>query len=222
MQRFFIILAHEFQLATARLGKVVQSFLFFIIALSVFFLIAQNQQSIFSPFLAIDAILFCLIFSVIFSNSDFLSQDFSDGTMEQIALSCPNLENFVFAKMIANWLIYCLPILAFIPVIGIALGLHTSFICDFIILTSIASIAMNFICAFCGSLSIAQNKAPMVAILALPLVIPVLLLACGHFNVDGIAPADFALMVKMLIGICVFFGTICVLGVAKVVGILLE
>lgn len=222
MQRFLIILEHEFRLAKARIGKAMQSFLFFIIALSVFFLIAQNQQEVLSPFLAIDAILFCLIFSLIFSNSDFLSQDFSDGTMEQIALSCPNLESFVFAKMTANWFIYCAPILAFIPIVGIGIGLSSEFIWDFVILTSIASISINFICAFCGSLSIAQNKAPMVAILALPLVIPVLLLACGSFGQDGLSDSEFDLVLKMLVGICVFFGTVCVLGVAKVVGILLE
>lgn len=223
MSIFLIILKQEFTLAGRNLAKIFQNFLFFFISFSVFFLISQNQQNqLLSPYLAIDAILFCLIFSLIFSNSNFLSEDFSDGTLEQIIISQPNLEIFVLAKMLGNWLIFSLPILISIPLIGIGIGLNQNFITDFFILTTIASLTINFICAFCGSLSMAQNKAPMIAVLALPLVIPVLLIACGNFSIAGISEEDFGSALKILSGICVFVGSICVLGAAKIIKIVSE
>ena len=203
MSIFLIILKQEFTLAGTNLAKIFQNFLFFFISFAVFFLISQNQQSqILSPYLTIDAILFCLIFSLIFSNSDFLFEDFSDGTLEQIIISQPNLEIFVLAKILGNWLIFSLPILISIPLISIGIGLNQNFITDFFILTTLASLTINFICAFCGSLSIAQNKAPMIAVLALPLIIPVLLIACGSFSTTGISDEDFRSALKILLGIC--------------------
>jgi heme exporter protein CcmB len=223
MHLFLIILKQEFTLAGKNLGKIFQNFLFFFISFAVFFLISQNQQSqILSPFLTIDAILFCLIFSLIFSNSDFLNEDFTDGTLEQLIIIQPNLEIVILAKMLGNWLIFSLPILLSIPLIGIALGLNKEFTTNFLVLITLASLAINFVCAFCGSLSVAQNKAPMIAILALPLIIPILLLTCGNFSVDGISKDEFYAAFKILLGICIFVGSICVLGVAKIVKIVIE
>jgi heme exporter protein CcmB len=223
MSIFLIILKQEFTLAGRNLAKIFQNFLFFFISFAVFFLISQNQQNqLLSPYLTIDAILFCLIFSLIFSNSDFLFEDFSDGTLEQIIISQPNLEIFVLAKMLGNWLIFSLPILISIPLISIGIGLNQNFMTDFFILTTLASLTINFICAFCGSLSIAQNKAPMIAVLALPLIIPVLLIACGSFSTTEISDEDFRSALKILLGICVFVGSICVLGTTKIIKIVSE
>ena len=114
MQIFWIILHQEFVLAGKNLAKILQNFLFFFISLSIFFLISQNQQNqLSSPFLSIDIILFCLVFSLIFSNSDFLHEDVRDGTLDQIIILQPNLEIFILAKMLGNWLILIMPILIF-------------------------------------------------------------------------------------------------------------
>ena len=148
---FFIILQQEFILAGKNLAKIFQNLLFFFIAFSIFFLISQNQQNqLVSPVLAIDVTLFCLVFSLIFSNSEFLYQDFKDGTLEQIILSQPNLEIFILAKMLGNWLIFSLPIILSIPLIGLAVGLNNDLIIIFFLLILVASLAINFICAVCG------------------------------------------------------------------------
>lgn len=216
MLTFWIILQQEFLMNSKNLAKVFQNLLFFFISFSIFFLISQNQQNqIVAPFLAIDVILFCLIFSLIFSNSEFLYQDFKDGTLEQIIISQPNIEIFILAKMLGNWLTFSLPIILCIPVIGMLIALDKGFMINFFVLILIASLAINFICAFCGSLSMSENKAPLIAILMMPLIIPILLIVCGNME-----ETSFYSSFKILIGICVFVGSISVLATAKIIRIL--
>lgn len=223
MQIFWIILHQEFVLAGKNLAKILQNFLFFFISLSIFFLISQNQQNqLSSPFLSIDIILFCLVFSLIFSNSDFLHEDVRDGTLDQIIILQPNLEIFILAKMLGNWLILIMPILIFIPFVNLAIGFNQSFTTDFAILAAISSLTINFICAFCGSLGVAKNKSPMIAILALPLIIPILLILCGSFSSEGISKDDFYEALRILSGICIFIGSICVFATAKIMKIISE
>ena len=151
-----------------------------------------------------------------------MREDFQDGTLEQIIILQPNLEVFILAKMLGNWLIFSLPISLLILPLGFAIGLNQALTVNFFLLLLLASLAINFICAFCGSLSIAGNKAPMIAILAMPLIIPILLIACGSLIDVGVQSSDFYLPLKILCGICIFVGTISVMATAKIVKIIAE
>lgn len=224
MQTFSIILKHEFLLISRNFSKIIQNFLFFFISFTIFFLLSQNQQNQqLEPYLVIDVLLFCLTFSLIISNSDFLAEDFRDGTIEQIIISQPNLEIFVLAKMLANWFIFSLPILITIFPISILLGLKQDHISYFLYALILASFTINFICAFCGSLSVAQNKAPVIAILALPLIIPTLLFACGDsFFSDNFISDEFFQTLKILAGITVLSACLTTLGTAKIIKIVAE
>ena len=224
---FFIFLKQNLIHAQKNFGRVLQNVLFFLIACSLFFLLAQNQSEQGSTeFLMCNIIWFSLLFSMIFANSDFLAEDYRDGTVEQMIILCPNLETYIISKIVAAWIIFCLPILAIIPLMLLALGLNSSFILHFVILISLASLAINFICAFCGSLNVAGNSSPMLAILALPLIVPVLLIACGgsisvvaspEENVEG-----FYFSLKLLSGICVFVGATLTIATTKIVKIVSE
>ncbi|MBU6339759.1 MAG: heme exporter protein CcmB [Rickettsiales bacterium] len=221
---FLAILRNEFLLISRNLSKIIQNFLFFFISFAVFFLLSQNQQNqTLEPYLIVNVILFCLTFNLIISNSDFLSEDFRDGTLEQMIISQPNLEIFVLAKMLANWLIFSLPILIAIFPMALLLGFDPNNIYYFLIILSLASIVINFICAFCGSLSIVKNKAPMIAILALPLIIPTLLFACtDSFFSENFNSDEFYQILKILAGIVVLSGSMSILGTAKIVKIVAE
>jgi len=179
--------------------------------------VASSQQ-----FLACNIIWFSLLFSLIFANSDFLAEDYRDGTVEQMIIFCPNLEIFILSKIIASWIIFCLPILFVIPFIMAAMGLDSGFIAHFIILIALASFAINFVCAFCGSLNIAGNQAPLLAILALPLIIPILLIGCGGSIDASLEGEGFYFSLKLLSGICIFIGATLLLATTKIVKIVSE
>lgn len=222
MQVFLIFLQQEFILAGQNFAKILQNFLFFFIALAVFLLTTQENSNASDQLqLLISAILFCLIFSSIFSNSDFMREDFEDGTLEQITIFQQNLEIFILTKIIASWIIFSLPILLIIPLIFLALGLDHPFNLSFLTTILLTSLIMNFICSFCGSLGMVKNKAPLIAIIAMPLAIPTMLIA--HLSMINIlTQSDYNSALKILMGMCVLSGAISILFTAKITKILLD
>ena len=217
MQTFLIIFKHELLLSSRHLGKIFANFLFFLISVTIFFLLSQNQENQTSTaFYSITIIWFSLLSCLIFSAAEFLKKDFDDGTIEQILTSCDNFEIFVLAKMLANWLICALPILVSVLPISALIGLDHETSTNFLLLIFLATLAINFVCTFCGSLSVLGNSAPMIAVIALPLIIPILLLAYSGLSFN--TAASF----KILTGLCVFIGGISVFATAKIVKIAAE
>jgi ABC-type transport system involved in cytochrome c biogenesis permease component len=118
--------------------------------------------------------------------------------------------------MVANWTICALPILLSVIPLGLAIGFDQSLIINFLILIFFATLAINFICSFCGSLSVLGNSAPMIAVIALPLIIPILLIAYSGLNENSLTSF------KILAGLCVFIGCISVFATAKIIKIAAE
>jgi heme exporter protein CcmB len=217
MTIFFIILQQELLLSFRHLGKILANFLFFLISVAIFALLAQNQENQTSAtFHLISIIWFSLLSCLIFSATEFLKKDFDDGTIEQILSRVENFEIFVLAKMLGNWLNCCLPILVFIFPLAAAIGLDQVTSANFFILIFLASLVINFISTFCGSLSILGNSAPLIATIALPLIIPILLIAYS-----GLV-AEPQTSFKILLGFCVFIGSITVFATAKIIKIAAE
>jgi len=239
MAVFFIFLKQELFYNSKNSARFLQNILFFLICCTIFFILLQNQiggqiggqtqgqlqvpSSLEqSQFLTSIIIWFSLLFSILFANSDFLNEDYRDGTLEQMIIFCENLEVFIIAKIIATWIIFSLPILLMIFPVMLLMGLNSEFAKDFFILAFFASIIINFICAFCGSLNIAANKAPMITILALPLIIPVLLIACSGLIGKDLGGSDFYYSLKILSGIVIFSVIITTFATTKIVKILCE
>lgn len=213
MRVFWIVFYHEILLSARQLAKIFANFLFFIISVTIFFLLSQNQENQGSAtFYSITIIWFSLLSAIIFSAAEFLKKDFDDGTIEQLLTSVDNFEIYVFAKILANWMICSLPILLSIVPLAFFIGLNQDFTTNLIIAVLLATIAINFVCCFCGSLSVLGNSAPMIAIIALPLIIPILLIAYG-------ATIDNGSNLKILAGLDVFLGTITIFATAKIVKI---
>lgn len=218
MTIFLTIFAHELLLNFRNLGKIIANFLFFIISCSLFFMIAQGQE-IANNFYSISIIWLALLFSLIFSAVEFLKKDFEDGSLEQLLISVENFELFILAKMLGNWCISALPILITMPFLGKIINLNQSEIINFLILILLASLIINFICTFCGSLAVLGNSAPLIAVIAMPLIIPILLIAfSGNFNESE----SFGNSVKILLGLAVFIGVISVFATTKIIKIAAE
>jgi heme exporter protein B len=135
---------------------------------------------------------------LIFSNNEFLKRDFEDGSLEQIFLAIENLEVAIFAKMMVSWIICCAAILPLVYFL--------KFDFELFIILLLGSLVINFICCFCGSLSMIGNSAPVIAVIILPLIIPTLLIAQGEFEVS----------IKMLSALVIFSGAISVFAVTKI------
>lgn len=217
MQVFWITFYHEILLSSRNLAKNFANFLFFLISVVIFLLLSQNQENQGSTvFYSITVIWFSLLSSLIFSASEFLKKDFDDGTIEQAITSVDNFEIYILAKMLSNWLICTLPILISIFPLGLSIGLNADLAKNLLTIIFLATLAINFICSFCGSLSILGNSAPMIAVIAMPLIIPILLIGLGSFS--DAESGSF----KILLGLVIFIGPLSVFATTKIVKIAAE
>ena len=104
MEIFKIIFFHELKILFKSIGKAIDNVLYFFIFLAIFQILTQNfEKNLHSQLFVIGTII-ALLTSIITINNDFLEKDFRDGSLEQIIIDCQNLEIFVIAKCLANWL----------------------------------------------------------------------------------------------------------------------
>lgn len=209
MQVFLIIFLQEIKLNFRHFEKIMANLLFFLIFFSIFSLISQSQQN--QAFSAEIFIWFSLISVLIFSNCDFLKKDFEDGSLEQILLACENFEIAIFAKMLASWLCNASPILLAIFLIKFDL--------NFFLIALLASLAINFICCFCGALSLPSNNSALIAVIVLPLIIPILLIS--QISPNNISQNDFYFAAKLLAALAIFCAAFSSFATAKIVKIIL-
>ena len=198
MSIFLIIINnHILQLARKK-DQVISNLLFFFIFISIYLILSANLPA--REGYLIIFIWLSLLSSLIFV--DFLKDDFRDGSIEQMITNLPSLEIYIAAKIIGNWLIYCLPKLIILSLLNFIK------ISDFLII-SLATLSISFICSFAASFSSSGNSS-LVAIIALPLTIPILLLASGNF------PSRLPIIIALLI----FLAPILTFASAKIVKII--
>ncbi len=215
---FFTIFAQEILLLKRNFNKILANFLFFIISAVIFLLLGQGQENLGSSAIYNMAIIwFSLLFLIIFSAGDFAKRDFEDGTIEQIMNSVDNLEIYILAKSLALFFVNILPVAiaaTFLTKLTQASGIKPFAMFMLIILTGIC---INFICCFCGSLSILGNSAPMISIIAMPLIVPIMLISFGGIINDSLTSSC-----KILLGISVLSACCSIFASAKIIKIASE
>lgn len=216
MSSFLIILQQELKLSLVNSGKIFTNFLFFIILSSIFTILSKNfaipENN--GDYL-ISIILFCLISSSIFTNSSFLQEDFEDGTLEQIARKVENLESYILAKILNNFIINNLPIILSAPFI-ISLNNIELNLANLTITLFLTSLTINFISCLSGSLSTLKNSAPISAVIMLPLIIPVLILSFNQIS------APNSNLMPTLVAIAILSVSLATLAASKITKITLE
>lgn len=178
MTLFFIFLKHELLCMGRNYSKIIQVILFFIMSCFVFLLISQSIDDAFNRGVFFKIIIWISMLYSFFISSSFLwKQDFEDGSIEQFISACENLEIYTASKMVANWLVFLLPIAVIAIMVNYLGGSREneaqSFFCSLILST----VAINFICGFCSVLEAASNRAFLLAIIAMPLTLPIILLS---------------------------------------------
>jgi len=178
MEVFKIIFFHELKILFKLRGRIIANILYFFIFLAIFQILTQNfDQNLHSQFFIIGTII-ALLTSIIAVNNDFLEKDFRDGALEQIIIDCQNLEIFVIAKCLANWLL-----------------------------------SLNFLLALCGSLSMLGGFASMIAVIAIPLALPILIITSATIS------ENYELNIKILLALTILIIAISSFACAKIIKI---
>ena len=118
--------------------------------------------------------------------------DHEDGSLDLLMMGAMPLELAVLAKAIAHWLSTGLPLVIIAPVLGLMLNVELSAM-GIVALTLLAGTpALTFIGLIGAALSVALRRGGLLlAVLVLPLTIPVLIFGVAAANAAIVGPAPF-------------------------------
>jgi len=210
---FKIFFTNELNLILKSKGRVLANILYFLIILSIFQILTQNFDHNIQPSLFIIISIIALLCSIITLNHDFLEKDFRDGTLEQILIHCQNLEIFVLAKCLANWLISCSFIIFIASVFSQIIEANILNFWHIFIALNLSSLSLFFLFALCGSLSMVGGFASMMSVVALPIAMPILIISTASV-LD-----EFYINIKILMALTTLIICISTLGCSKIIKI---
>ncbi len=176
---FFNLLKQNLKTSYKDLSKVVVNVIFFLLVTFLLLLLLQDlsQNSINNSVFRV-VIWFSILFSVFYQSVNFLKDDYLDGTIEQMLIICGyNLESYIVAKVTVFWLEFCLPIIitSFL-LMKIFQFTDVRLFSDLALLVT-STVAICFVSCLCASFNILSKRATLLVILALPLLIPVVIIA---------------------------------------------
>jgi heme exporter protein B len=181
---------------------------FFIIAASMFPLGLGPEPTILAriapSILWVMALLACLL-----SLDRMYQADYEDGSLDQLAFSPIGLFGISVAKILSHWITALLPLVIATPLLGLMLNLPASGFFYLILTFIIGTPALSAIGSVGASLTVAIRRGGvLIALLTLPLYVPVLIFAVGAIeaSITAVDPsANLALLgavtlVSLLIG----------------------
>lgn len=106
--------------------------------------------------------------------------DYDDGALEQLVLSPHPLPLLLACKIAVHWLTTALPLIVFAPVLAGMLHLPTKVLPVLLVALALATPLLSLLGAVCVALTVGMRRSGMLlALLVLPLYVPVLIFAAG-------------------------------------------
>ena len=142
-------------------------------------------------------------------------RDYDDGTLEQLALHADPLFVGVLAKIVAHWLVTGLPLTVFAPLGALMLHLEPSAVPTLMLTLLLGTPVLSVIGAVGAALTVGLRRgAVLLALIVLPLYIPVLILGAGAVTarLDGIDPTP---QIVWLAALLAFSLTLAPFGAAQ-------
>ena len=136
------------------------------------------------------------LLSMVISVETMFSADYEDGTLEQMLLSPNMLSVLVAARVVARWIWSAFPIVLLSPLLGVMLGLESHALPELALTLLLGTPTLYLFGAFGSALLVGQRRgSALLALLALPLCVPVLIFAAGAVSLaqeglDWSAPAS--------------------------------
>ena len=182
------IIKRDLLLAIRRQSDVLTTLFFFIIVVSLFPLSVgpeMNMLRVMAPGVVWVAALLASMLSL----GRMFSNDYLDGTLEQMLLSPQSLFLLVLGKAFAHWLVTGMPLVLMAPVLGIQYDLPVDALLVLTVSLLLGTPVLSLIGAIGAALTLGlRGGGVLVSLLVLPLYIPVLIFGAGavEANMSGV------------------------------------
>ena len=218
---FLVALLRDVKLAARSKGEVIQALIFFVVVVSLFPL-AIGPESALLKRIAPGVVWVAALLSVLLTLPRILANDYADGTLEQLALSVYPLPVIVAGKMVAHWLMTGLPLAVLSPLLGLQFGLRSGELAALFTSLILGTPVLSMIGAIGAALTLGvRGGSILMALLVLPLYIPVLIFGAGAVE-QAMVGLDFSANLSLLGAILLLGGLLVPLAVAAAVKISLD
>lgn len=179
------LIRREILLAMRRRVELATALLFFVVVVSLFPIGVGPEANLLRR-MAPGVIWVAALLSTMLSINRVFESDHADGTLEQLLLSgCP-LGAIVAGKVCAHWLLAGLPLVVIAPLLAIQFDVDQSLLGVLALSLLIGTPVLSLIGAIAAALTLGlRSGGVLIAILVLPLYIPVLIMGTGAVDAAG-------------------------------------
>jgi heme exporter protein B len=134
----------------------------------------------------------CALLAAFLSLPALFAGDYADGTLEQMTLSPHPMPSWASGKIAAHWIASGLPLTVLSPLLGLQYGLDVATLGALAAALALGTPILSLLGAACTALSLgARGGGVLLALLALPLFVPVLIFGAGaaEAQASGLSPA---------------------------------
>ena len=184
---FMWIIKRDLLLAVRRQADVLTTLFFFIIVVSLFPLSVGPEMNMLRT-MAPGVVWVAALLASMLSLGRMFSNDYLDGTLEQMLLSPQSLSLLVLGKASAHWLVTGVPLVLMAPVLGIQYDLPLEALLVLTAALLLGTPVLSLIGAIGAALTLGlRGGGVVVSLLVLPLYIPVLIFGAGavEANMSG-------------------------------------
>ena len=176
---FLRLIGRELTLAVRGGIGTLMTVVFFVIAVTLFPLGVGPELGLLSR-IAPGAIWVAALLAALLSLDRLFVADHEDGSLEQLMLGTLPLELVVLAKTVAHWLTTGLPLAVAAPVLALLLNMSTDGLVILIVSLLLGTPILSLIGAVGAALTVSLRRGgALVALLVLPLYVPVLIFGVG-------------------------------------------
>lgn len=207
LSMFRWIVTRDLTLAWRRRADVLSTLFFFVIVVSLFPLGIGPETTLLRS-IAPGVVWVAALLASMLSLGRVFANDYQDGTLEQMLLTPQPLYLVVMGKIVAQWLVSEVPLILIAPLIGVQFDLAPSTLFVLFISLLIGTPVLSLIGSIGAALTLGlRGGGVLIALLILPLYIPVLIFGAGAVDASivGLSPqANIYLLGAVLVLSLVF------------------
>ncbi|MFL9812368.1 heme exporter protein CcmB [Stutzerimonas sp. VN223-3] len=202
---FTLLLVREGRLLFRRPAELANPLVFFAIVIALFPL-AVGPESQLLQTISPGLVWVAALLAVLLSLDGLFRSDFEDGSLEQWVVSPHPLALLVLAKVLAHWAFSGLALVLLAPLLGLMLGMPLSALPVLLMSLLLGTPVLSLLGAVGAALTVGLKRGGLLlALLILPLYIPVLILGSGALQaaLQGLPAAGHLLWLSSLTALAV-------------------
>ncbi|CEA01632.1 heme exporter protein CcmB [Pseudomonas saudimassiliensis] len=196
----WLLFCREWRLAWRRPGDLLNPLVFFALVVSLFPLAVGPEPSMLRS-MAPGVIWVAALLATLLSLDGLFRSDYDDGSLEQWVLSPHPLALMVLVKVLHHWLVSGLAMVVLAPLFGLMLALPLSSLPVLVLTLLLGTPILSLLGAVGAALTVGlKSGGVLLALLILPLYIPVLILGTGAMDaaLQGMPVTGYALWLGCL------------------------